>query len=409
MRISRKLAALAAFFVIGAVIAGCGSSVPGNSVASVAGNPISLQAFNHWMYVAAKQQAAQYAQEGVSEPPIISSNPTNFKSCEAEIRAGIPQLRTTPAATLAKDCKQVFTQYSTEVMNYLIQGYWLQADAHRIGVDTSKITTAFNKAIKKEFKTKAQLKTYLGQSGQTEDDMRFQYRVSSIYAKLVKRQQKPVTSAQIAAYYSAHKSTFGTPASRNLHLIRTKTKSQAQAAYNALKGGQSWAKVATQYAADASSKKNGGALSGVTAGEEESAANKAIFSAALNTLVGPVKGVFGYYVIEVTKITAGTQQSLAQATKSIKTQLTTTAQTAAETKVAATAKKNWMSKTTCRAAFATSYCPNYKAPKTTTAATTTPTVTASGSATGTVTSSGTASSTTTTSATATAAGTTTTK
>ncbi len=59
MRISRKLAALAAFFVVGAAVAGCGSSIPGNSVATVAGNPITLQAFNHWMYVAAKEQAAQ--------------------------------------------------------------------------------------------------------------------------------------------------------------------------------------------------------------------------------------------------------------------------------------------------------------------------------------------------------------
>jgi hypothetical protein len=100
MRISRKLAALAAFFVIGAAVAGCGSSIPGNSVASVAGNSISLTAFDHWMYVFAKSQSAQAAQEGASEPPIVSSNPTNFASCEQEIRNGIPQLRNTTKATL---------------------------------------------------------------------------------------------------------------------------------------------------------------------------------------------------------------------------------------------------------------------------------------------------------------------
>ena len=51
--------ALGAFFAVAGGIAACGSSVPGNSVADVAGNPITLQAFNHWMYVAAKSQAAQ--------------------------------------------------------------------------------------------------------------------------------------------------------------------------------------------------------------------------------------------------------------------------------------------------------------------------------------------------------------
>ena len=59
---------------------------------------------------------------------------------------------------------------------------------------------------------------------------------------------------------------------------------------------------------------NGGLLSGVTPGEEESAVNKAIFANPVNKLVGPIKGIFGYYVLEVTKITPATQESLAKAT-----------------------------------------------------------------------------------------------
>ena len=59
MKVRSSISALGAFFVIAIGIAGCGSGVPGDSVADVAGNPISTQAFNHWMYVAAKSQAAQ--------------------------------------------------------------------------------------------------------------------------------------------------------------------------------------------------------------------------------------------------------------------------------------------------------------------------------------------------------------
>ena len=46
--------------LIALAISACGSSVRAGRtrVAVVAGNPISTQAFNHWMYVAAKQQAA---------------------------------------------------------------------------------------------------------------------------------------------------------------------------------------------------------------------------------------------------------------------------------------------------------------------------------------------------------------
>ena len=372
---------MAAFFVIGAAIAGCGSSIPGNSVASVAGNPISLQAFNHWMYVAAKEQAASYASQGVNEPPIVSSSPTNFTSCEKQIRAGIPTLRTATDAALKADCKSVYTQYSQEVLNFLIQSYWLQAAAHKAGISDADITSKFNKLVHKQFPTKAKLNAYLASTlkstGQTMQDLQFTNRVQSLYAKLVKRQEKKVTSAAISAYYTAHKSSFGTAATRDLHLVRTKTAAEAQAAYNALKGGQSWDTVAKKYAADASAKANGGMLTNITANEEEAAANKAIFGASLNTLVGPVKGIFGYYVLEVTKVTPATQESLAKATPAIKQQLTSTGATAAEQSVLKAAQKAWKSKTTCRQSYQTTNCSNYTAPKTTTTAASTPTTTTS--------------------------------
>ena len=378
MRKSRKLAAVAAFFVTGAAVAGCGSSISGNSVATVAGNPISLQAFKHWAYVAAKEQAAAYAQQGANVQPIISSDPTYFASCEKQIRAAYPTLRKATVVSLKADCKQVYTQTETEVMNFLIQSYWLQLAAHKAGIKTSDLQAKFDKAFHKQFPTTAKADAYLASelksTGQTRADMAFTYRVQQLYAKLVKRAEKPVTSKTIAAYYAAHKSMFGTAETRDLHMIRTKTQAQAQAAYNALKGGQSWNAVAKQYAADASAKANGGMLTNITANEEESAANKAIFSASLNTLVGPVKGIFGYYVLEVTKVTPATQESLAQATAAIKTQLSSTEQQTAVQKVLKGIEKDWKSQTKCRTPnYQTTYCSNYVAPKTTTSVTPTPT------------------------------------
>jgi parvulin-like peptidyl-prolyl isomerase len=389
MPISRKLAAVAAFFVIGAAVAGCGSSVSGNSVATVAGNPISLSAFKHWAYVAAKEQAAQYAQQGVTEPPIISSNPTNFSSCVKAIRAGIPNLRKSTDAALKADCKQVYDSTETEVMNFLIQSYWLQLQAHKAGIKGSDLDAKFAKVFKKQFPTAKKQHAYLAStlkaSGETYADMRFTYRVQTLYSKLVKRQEGKITAKAIAAYYAAHKSSFGTAETRDLHLIRTKSQSQAQAAYNALKGGQSWNAVANRYAADASAKANGGTLSNITAGEEESAASKAIFGASLNQLTGPVKGIFGYYVLQVTKITPATQESLAKATPTIKSQLSSTQASAAEQKVIKAAQNAWKGQTKCRTPnYQSTYCSNYKAPKTTT----TPATSGSGAATGTVTSSG---------------------
>ena len=376
MRISRKLAALDAFFVIAAIIAGCGSAVPSNSVASVAGNPISLQAVNHWMFIAAKQQAASAAQQGTSQPVIVANDPPHFTSCIKAVRSLLPTLAKTKAATLRTDCKQVFTQLSGEVMAFLIEGYWYQGDAHKLGVNVTnaQVNKELAKAKKAQFPTAADFTNYLKSSGYTEQDILFQIRVNLAYSKLLKRYEKPVNAAAISAYFKKHSSEFGTPETRDIHLVRTKTKADAQAALNALNSGQSWNTVASKYAEDATAKKDGGLLSNVTSGQEEAAVNTAVFSSPVNKLVGPIKSIFGgWYLLEVTKITAATHEPLATASKTIKSLLQSTEQQSAATKLNAYSKKNWKSKTTCRQTYSVTDCSNYTPPKTTPAVTTTPT------------------------------------
>jgi parvulin-like peptidyl-prolyl isomerase len=365
MRISGKLAAAAAFFVIAAVVAGCGSSsIPGNSVASVAGNPITLQAVNHWMYVAAKDQAATAAQEGQTEPVVTAPDPPQFTDCIKQIRSIVTSLATASDKTLRKDCKEVFAQFMPEVMAYLIEGYWYQADANKLGITYS--TSAQNKelaTVKKEFKTASAFNTYLKESGETQADLDFQIRVSGLYNKLLTHYEKPVSSASIAAYYKSHLAEFATQATRTGHLIRVKTASGAAAAAAALKAGTSWDAVAKKYAEDSTSQKDGGAIAAVTANTYETAVNKALFSAPKNTVEGPIKGVFGYYVIEVTAETAGLQKTLAQESATIKTTLENTAKQNAATKITAYSKSNWGKQTLCRTTYSVADCNGYVAPK----------------------------------------------
>ncbi len=377
MRISRKLAAVAAFFVIAAVVAGCGSSVPGNSVASVAGNPITLQAFNHWMYVAAKDEAAQAAEQGTNEPVIVANDPPDFKSCIKQVRAQIPSLASTSAKTLKNDCNQVFTQYTSEVMSFLVEGYWYQAEAYKQGIryTSAQLNKDYNKAKKSEFTTNASFEAYLKDSGETVNDVKFQIQVNTLFDKLLKKYEKPVNAAAIKTYYDGHKSSFGTAESLDLNLVRTTSQAKAQSALDALKSGQSWDTVAKTYAEDAAAKKNGGAVTGVTANEEEAAVNKAIFAAKADQLLGPIHGIFGWYVAEVSKITPATSESLAKATPAIKSALNSQEQTSAQTKVNNLVKKNWLSKTDCRSLYSASECKGYKAPATTTATTAAPTTT----------------------------------
>jgi foldase protein PrsA len=367
MKVKQTLLALGAFFVIAVGISGCGSGVPGNSVADVAGNSITTQAFNHWMFVAAKGNAAQ----SPGAPVIVPTDPPQFTSCIAEARKDVKQVAKDSDATLRSDCKQLFQSLSSQVMDFLIRAYWYQSDAVKDGVKVTnaEITKQFNTERQAQFPTATQFNQFLSQYGYTQADLMYRTKVQLIYNKLIAQKTKPVTSADIAAYYAAHKSTFGSTASRNMRLVLAKTKSSADAAYAALKGGQSWTAVVKKYSIDSSTASTGGQLNNVTPNQEDAALNKAAFSAPLNKLVGPVQGQFGYYVLEITKINPGSQKTLAEATSQIKQTLTSKQQTAAQNAVDAQAKKNWLKQTKCRSAYAMADCAGYKAPKTSTSTT----------------------------------------
>src|SRR5947209_3075205 len=174
VKTSRSILALGAFFVsLALVVAGCGSSsgVPSNSVATVAGNPISHRAFNHWMYVAAAGQAAQ----SPGQPVIVPNDPPNFTKCIAQVKREIPSLKKTADKTLKTDCAQLFTSLSGQVMDFLVKAYWYQAEAHRLGIKVTdaQVQKALNTAKKAQFSTDAQFQSFLKSSGQTLQDIMF--------------------------------------------------------------------------------------------------------------------------------------------------------------------------------------------------------------------------------------------
>jgi len=361
MKALRSIPALGAFFVLLAVaVSACGSGIPGDSVANVAGSPISTQAFNHWMYVAAKGQAAQ----SPGQPVIVPNDPPSFSKCVAQVRAQIPALKTTPDKQIKSDCGQLFTSLSSQVMDFLIKAYWFQADAHKMGVKVTnaEVQTALATAKKGQFSTNAQFQAFLTSSGQTMPDILFRIRVQQVFRKLLAKHTATVSNAQIAAYYSSHQSQFGSPETRDLRIVLTKSQGQASAAKSALQHGASFKVVAKKYSTDATTRNIGGALTGVTKGQQDAALSQAAFSAPVNKLLGPIKGQFGYYVVEVTKITAAVTKTLAQSSALIKQTLISQSQSTAQTAVNTQAKSDWFKQTKCRSLYAMADCFGYKAP-----------------------------------------------
>ncbi len=375
MKVRSSLLALSAFFVIAVALSGCGSGVPGDAVANVGGNPISTQAVNHWMYVAAKSQAAQ---QSSTSPVIVPNDPPDFNNCIKLAKQQFPSLAKTATKTVRSECQSAFNSLKNSVLDFLIKAYWYQADAAQMGikVTNAQVEKALDTAKKQQFASNPTGYTaFLSQTGQTNADLLYRFRINAILSKLLAKHTKTVTPAQIQAYYNSHQSQFGTQETRNMKIVLASSQANALAAKKALSSGQSWATVVKKYSIDPTTKSTGGVLNGVTKSQEDAALSNAAFAAPANKLLGPVKGQFGYYVFEVTSIKPGTQQTLAQATSLIKQQLSSQSQTSAQTAVDNAAKKHWLSQTTCSAAYAMSDCKGYKAPKSSSTTSTSPTAT----------------------------------
>ncbi|MFZ0387738.1 MAG: peptidyl-prolyl cis-trans isomerase [Solirubrobacteraceae bacterium] len=351
--------------------------MPATDAAVVAGNPITKRAVLHWMYIDAKGEAAQ----DPGAPVIVPSDPPEFPKCIAQVKKEIPTLAKESDAKIRTACQSAFTSYSQAVMGFLITGYWYQGTAHKLGIalTNAQLQQAIAKAkTQSGIKTAAAYKQFLSTSGYTANDISFRIRISTIYSKLLKRHPTAVTSAEIASYYAAHKSSYGSAEKLNLRIVLAKTQANANAAKSALQSGQSWDAVAKKYSIDPTTKDSGGLEKGVTANQQDAALSKAAFAAPLNKLEGPIKGQFGYYVFTVLQKTPATQETLKQASAAIKQTLTTSKQSAAEKAVNAQVSSQWKSSTVCSKLFAITDCANYVKPPasaTATAPTTTPTPT----------------------------------
>jgi len=360
--------ALCAFFVVPALLlSACGGDVPGNSVAKVGDQSIKKATFNHWMQVAAVSQAGQANPNSTTTPKAQIPDSPSFTKCVANKKAtaaapakGQPE---PTEAQLKGQCKQEYNTLRDQVLEFLIRGNWIEqeTDKQNVKVSDKEVQKQIDAAVKQAFQNPGDFQKFLQRSGLTQADVFYQQRNQLLQQKLtekVTKAQSKVSDAQIAAYYDKNKAKFATPERRDLRIVLTKSQAKAAQAKRALESGQSWKDVTKKYSVDQASKAQGGLLSGVAKGQQEKALDDAIFKADKGKLVGPVKTQFGWYVLEVSKVTDAKQQSLEQSTASIKQILTSDNQRKALDKFGKDYRKRWKAETACRKGYTTADCKN---------------------------------------------------
>jgi foldase protein PrsA len=354
---SRLILSACALLGVSAIVAACGG-VPGNAVATVDGESVSKTDFGHWLTVAAKTSGQ--ANAAVPDPP-------DYKNCVAQKR------KTTPApakgqpkvtdAQLKTQCKTEYTQLRDQVLQLLISFKWIEGEANamKIKVSNADVNKSFQQQKKQSFPKDADYQKFLKDHGQTQQDILQRVRLDLLSNKIrdkVIKGKNTVSDAAIQDFYNKNKARFAQPEKRDLRVVLTKKQGDAQAAYNALKGGGSWKTVAKKYSIDDTSKAAGGKLPAQAKGTLDKQLDDAVFSAKKNELKGPIKTQYGYYVFTVTAITPASQQSLAQAKQTIKQTLQSQSQQKALDTFVKDFTKRWKSKTECSDAYKTTDCKN---------------------------------------------------
>lgn len=353
----RIILALGAFFVLALTVAACGSdsksndSVPSDAVASVDGTPITTTLFDARL----RTNALSSAQGGTAVVP----DPPAYSGCVDELRrqAAAARSRTRQSDDqLRTQCRSLYDQLMRTTVAQLAQEAWIVQEARALGVTVSNATVQreLDTTKRQSFPRRGDYERFLRTQGMTNADVIQRLRVQELATRItdkIQRSAGAVTDAEITDYYNRNKDQFAVPERRDLEIVLTRREAQANQAKAALRSGESWADVARRFSTDATSKANGGRLLGVARGQQDRALDSASFSARRGVLVGPIRGQFGWYLVEVTNITPGRQSSLADSRDQIRQLLSSTAGQRKLQRFGTDFQRRFVALTVCRAGY----------------------------------------------------------
>ena len=220
----------------GLVLAACGG-VPGNSVATVDGEPIEKTDYDHWNTVVRKLS-----------PGIKPDDARN------------------------------------QALQVLVSFRWVDGEAERLGVKVSDADvrspspSRSSRPSRRKPTTRSSSRTRRRPRptsspacGSTCSARRSRSRWS--------RATDKVSDKAIADFYAKNKTRFAQPEKRDLRVVLTKSKREADKAHAALERGDAWTKVAKRYSIDDTSKATGGKLPAQAKGTLDADLDKAVFSA----------------------------------------------------------------------------------------------------------------------------------
>ena len=238
----------------------------------------------------------------------------------------------------------------------LLDQVWIEGEAEEldISVTDKQVEDELASVKKQNFPKQSEYDKFLKESKFTQEDVdkriRLQLLITQIQENVNSSAPKP-SQEEVENYYNAEKATqFTTKESRDVRLIINKDKDKAEAAKKELEKDSSpasWKKVAGKYSTDPTSKSKGGLQEGITEEFLQEPLKGAIFDSPTGELAGPVKFEQNYFLVEVVKLTAEKEQTLAEAKGQIESTLGQEKQQEFFAEFVADFQAKWQQRTVC--------------------------------------------------------------
>jgi parvulin-like peptidyl-prolyl isomerase len=242
---------------------------------------------------------------------------------------------------------------------------WLTGEAAELGVEASQreVDAEFKTIRQDQFPDAAAFNKFLEDSAFTLAEVRDRVKLQVLSRKIEERittDVKEVPQDLIEQTYEQQKDSFVTPETRDISLIVTDNKADADkvaAALDKNSDDKAFAALAKKYSTHGSSSQGGETVA--TEGAFPDPAGSEIMSASEGELSGPVEVDGDSYFFKVNKINPEETQSLEDVTPQLKQQLLPTLQQQAMADFVAAYNSKWTSRTFCADDYLIARCHNF--------------------------------------------------
>jgi len=259
-----------------------------------------------------------------------------------------------------------YDQVKEAAINDLLDQAWLTGEAQELDVTATdrEIANELATIKKDQFPTPKAFNDFLKSSGFTMEEVKDRVKLQVLSRKIQDQITKSVTDvpdSEIENFYASSKASFTTPESRDIRLIVTDKKADAEEAVKELGDDptdEEFAKVAKKLSVHASKTEGGKTVA--TEGAFPDPAGADIMKAEVGTIDGPIEAGKQFYVFRVTKVTPEETKSLDDVRDQIKQQLLPTLQQQAMSDFVSDYNSKWTSRTFCKSEYTVARCDNYE-------------------------------------------------